>query len=417
MRSCRFLFVIVGAVLFGVAPAMADVPPVLNFQGILLNPGGGTVVDSTYDLTFRIYDDSIGGATTWSENQTVVTENGLFNTFLGRTFPVPGSTFDGPDRWLEIDLFGVGPYFPRTRISTVGYAFRVESVEGALGGHIEGTVHIHGGVDVGDLAGTPGSLTIADGSDVTIAADGPDGVVAILGTSETIFDMSKSGDISVSLPSNAVAASEILNEAGIAANRNPSVVTLPQGTTTMTDLATVTITIPTDGYITVQGRSVFTVGGPAGRNLVYLQIDEGAGGAEDAAHLSEAGLDAHSNSGTHRLIQTVYADRVYFMAAGTYTFRLEARAIEDNSSGAISELRNSSITASFFPTSYGTVTTLTTASGAAQFQSATPVTVDVTGTPETYYQVDLRELEIRAAEARTEYERLMNELIKARFRR
>ncbi len=407
--------------------AHAAVPPLLNFQGILLDDALGTVVDSTYDLTFRIYDDSIGGMVKWEENQTVKTENGLFNTFLGKSVPLPDSVFNGDSRFFEIELIGVGPYAPRNRIGSVAYAYRVQSVDGATGGSIYGDIQLHSNLTVGDDAGAPGKLSVTDGSVPVFATEGSSGATALTGTgSSVVFDMSASGDVSVMLPDNAVSASEQLDEAGLASDGNNTIVTLPQGSTTMTDLATVTITIPTDGYIFVQGRSTFTPDfdppGWTGRNKVYVQIDETASGPVETSQATELGLTSYFNFGSHRLAQTAYADRIYFKAAGTYTFRLEARAFTSNSSGAISDMNNSLITAMFFPTSYGAVKTLVSTGGASGFSDAEQVTVtpspdgDAGELGSVAYRVDLRELELNAARLKFEAERAQKELLEAKLK-
>lgn len=389
------LALVVAAAVF-VPSARAAVPQLLNFQGILLDDDLGTVIDSTYDLTFRIFDDSTGGIAQWEENQTVKTENGLFNTFLGRTVPLPDSVFDGPNRFFEIELIGVGPYEPRNRIGSVAYAYRVNSVDGATGGSIYGDLQLHSGLTAGDDAGNAGFLEVTDGSADVFSMDGATATTSFSGPSSSIgLDMGASGDNAVMLPDNAIAASEVLDEPGISANVNGADVVLVQGSLTMTDLVTTTITIPADGYIVVRGRSNFTTSGTAGENIAYVQVDETAGGSDEPDYRSAAGIHAHSNSGTHNLLFTIYNDRVYFKTAGAYTFRLEARAGEENSDGATGTLSQSFITATFYPTSYGSVNM------PSGFGSRT----------------DLRDLELRAARLRADAERAQRELLEARLNR
>jgi hypothetical protein len=95
------LVTLAGVFVAGLCPGTvrADVPPLLNFQGILLDTDGGTVVDSTYEVTFGIYGDSIGGTPLWEETQQLVTDNGLFNTFLGQSVPV-SPTPSAPRPWM-----------------------------------------------------------------------------------------------------------------------------------------------------------------------------------------------------------------------------------------------------------------------------------------------------------------------------
>jgi hypothetical protein len=352
------LIVAVGVLLTGVsAPEVrADVPPLLNFQGILLDTDGGTVVDSTYEVTFGIYGDSIDGTPLWEETQELATDNGLFNTFLGQSVPVPAEIFADPDRFLEIGLVSVGVYKPRTRIGSVAYAFRAKTVDGANGGSISGNLFVDSGLTVGNFSGTAGFVEVTDGAATVFSTDGADHLTTISGGASSVtLDMDATGDDAVVLPADAVSAGERIDEPGIAANFNASDVPLTQGSLVMTDLVITTITIPADGYIVVEGRSNFTMNGTAGRNVVHVQVDEAQGGGDNPMYRSTVGIEAHSNSGTHNMLYSVFTDRVYFKSAGTYTFRLEARADENNSSGAGGALSNSFIRATFYPTAYGTV--------------------------------------------------------------
>lgn len=181
MKAARFVATMFGVVaLIAAATAMSAVPQHLNFQGILLDTGGGVVGDSSYTLTFRIWDDSLFGLQMWAETQVVTTENGLFNTFLGQFVPIPDTTFNGIDRWLEIDLVGFGPYSPRTKFGSVAYAYRVASIEGATGGSVFGDIHLHSTLTIGSLdEAEAGYLNLTNGSSNSIVLDGADRLVGI----------------------------------------------------------------------------------------------------------------------------------------------------------------------------------------------------------------------------------------------
>ncbi|GAB4318809.1 MAG: hypothetical protein Kow0074_08230 [Candidatus Zixiibacteriota bacterium] len=391
----------------GASTTTAAVPQQMNFQGILLDDDLGTVIDSTYLIRFTIYDDSTGGTALWTEDQVLPTENGLFNTFFGLNNPVPGTVFDEANRWLEIELVGVGVYEPRNPIGTVGYAYRVESVNGATGGDIYGDITLHSTMTIGDLDGNPGILQLTNGDSITLIIDGTDDFVM--------------------MPDSSIPATDIINESGIAAGFDPTEVALPQGASTMSDIVTVTITIPSDGYIVVQGRCVFRAEDAFWNNMVRTQIDEVAGGPLDATHFSEAGAylgddidpSTKSASSFFNLSKTIYTDRVYFKSAGTYTFRLEGMAHENNPGYAVSKIRNAFVTATFHPTSYGAVETTVAAGEATQFESATfvPVPSELAGSnAESGYSVDLRELELKSARLQAELERTRREIAEARLR-
>jgi hypothetical protein len=146
MRGKALVFTLFVAVFGTVSDSGAAVPERLNFQAILLDSLESVVPDGSYELIFRIYDSETGGTSLWMETQTLPTVNGLFNTFLGLHAPVPDSVFDGPDRWLEIQLAeNSEPYEPRGKLGSVAYSYRVGSVHGATGGSITGEVVIEGG--------------------------------------------------------------------------------------------------------------------------------------------------------------------------------------------------------------------------------------------------------------------------------
>jgi hypothetical protein len=93
--------------------------------------------------------------------------------------------------------------------------------------------------------------------------------------------------------------------------------------------------------------------------------------------------------------------RTYFKAAGTYTFRLEANLVGGANTFAYDRVV---ITAMYFPTSYGTVTAMASASDSQDFVQ-----------PASDGLVDLRELELRVARAREDVDRAQRELLAARL--
>ncbi len=106
--------------------AMAAVPQLINFQGILRDGSGNPVVNGNYSVRFRIYDDPTVGNVLWSESTSVSTNNGLFTVLLGAVIPVPDTAFNNPDRWLGIKVGGDAEMAPRQKLTSVGYTFRTE---------------------------------------------------------------------------------------------------------------------------------------------------------------------------------------------------------------------------------------------------------------------------------------------------
>jgi hypothetical protein len=85
----------------------------------------------------------------------------------------------------------------------------------------------------------------------------------------------------------------------------------------------------------------------------------------------------------------------------------------NNGVGAVTRVAQTILTATYYPTSYGDVGAVVSAAEAGQFQSARPV---ASGTGEPLYEVNLRELEERAALLRSQAEEAERELLQARLR-
>jgi len=127
-----------------------QVPQLINYQGRLTDNFGDPVTDSNYVVTFRVWDDSaIGANILWEEEDTILTNNGLFSLFLGKNNQLPDSVFSEANRYLGIQISGQGEIYPRTQFTSVPYVYRVSTVDGASGGNISGNVEIDGHVGIG----------------------------------------------------------------------------------------------------------------------------------------------------------------------------------------------------------------------------------------------------------------------------
>ncbi len=100
------------------------VPKLLNYQGYLTDTFG-IPIDDSLDMTFKVFDAASSGNELWSEGQTnVPIERGVFSVILGESTPIPDSVFaDFTSTWLELTLEGPQTLAPRTRITSVGYAY------------------------------------------------------------------------------------------------------------------------------------------------------------------------------------------------------------------------------------------------------------------------------------------------------
>ncbi|MEW5700754.1 MAG: hypothetical protein AB1792_00805 [Candidatus Zixiibacteriota bacterium] len=306
-RQCRVAAVLaVGAILFAGGSTLAAVPTQMTVQGKLTNSAGDPVPAGPKTFTFKIYAVPVGANPVWpagnGEVQSISTDaDGLWAAQVGAVTPLTDAVFTNEERWLEVTVDdGVNPpeTLSRVKLNTNPYTFQSEQSANAA-----------------SLGGQPPSAYAAS---------------------------AHSHD-----------ASAVTDEPGIASAVTDGVeVTLAQGTTNMTDLVACSITTPAAGYINVQGRTTGHTWGTTGINIAFCQIDESAGG--DVLYPNSVEFGRGSGPATDEW-ETVFVDRVYFKPAGTYVFRLEARAFEFNGSGACLAVRNSRITACFFPTAYGTV--------------------------------------------------------------
>ncbi|MEW5994641.1 MAG: hypothetical protein AB1744_09615 [Candidatus Zixiibacteriota bacterium] len=190
----------------------------------------------------------------------------------------------------------------------------------------------------------------------------------------------------------ALVAREARNEPGIAVNINTSLIPLPTGS--MTDLVTVTIAIPTDGYIVLHGKCYLLFSGATGPNQALVQIDETAGGGSSFPYYTVAGLSGYVSTETSYF--PVYVTRVYYKQKGSYTFRMEGRA--SHSLPAEAKTWDHVLTAVFYPTSYESVTAIM--ADPFGFSGAVPIQVSDSSHPDrtgTYYKVDLRDMEHRSS--------------------
>jgi len=138
MLSCLVLLVCVS---IG-STSNAAAPSLVNYSGVLTNAVGGPL-SGTFDVDFALYGVASGGIAIWVEAQSVTTDaNGRFNVLLGSNSPINAGDFIGANRWLGITVESDPQMTPRTRIVSTPYAFRIETVDGATGGQLSGSLSI-----------------------------------------------------------------------------------------------------------------------------------------------------------------------------------------------------------------------------------------------------------------------------------
>jgi hypothetical protein len=106
--------------LFSVSIFGEDLPKLINYQGMLTDDSDHPLSGS-YNLTFRIYDDTTGGNLKWSETQNgIQVEDGLFSVVLGKATAL-NLPFD-QSYWLEVQV--ESDTMPRLRFTSAAYAYR-----------------------------------------------------------------------------------------------------------------------------------------------------------------------------------------------------------------------------------------------------------------------------------------------------
>jgi hypothetical protein len=241
---------------------------------------------------------------------------------------------------------------------------------------------------------------------------------ALLGTSRVVaFSPAGVGDNSVFLPSNAISAGEVLDEPGIAQGHNVDYLEISTATT-VTDLISVQITTPGSGYIVVEADGMHgLISTGTDMNEAEFTIKDTPGGSLDFGNYYVSGFNNIAPSGLYRT--SVSMRRTYFKGPGTYTFYFQARA--NNPSGT-NYIWNPTITATYFPTSYGTVTAIASRAEAAR-DGLDGAAVSMRRGPggervaADAVKVDLSMLELRLAKMREATAQAEAELLRARFAR
>jgi hypothetical protein len=121
----RFSLLLTLAILFWQTfTVQAEVPKLINYQGKLTTSEAGCV-DTSVQMTFSIYSDSVSIDPLWTETQYYVrVKDGVFSVLLGSVDSIPCSVFTGGIRYLGVKVEDDREMTPRKAIVSVGYSFR-----------------------------------------------------------------------------------------------------------------------------------------------------------------------------------------------------------------------------------------------------------------------------------------------------
>ncbi|MEJ2543417.1 MAG: hypothetical protein P8Y99_05070 [Calditrichaceae bacterium] len=130
--------------LFLATYVFSQTPLLLNYQGKLFDQNSEPL-NTTADITFKIFSVETEGSELWSETHTsVAVSNGVFNVMLGSVTTLSGNVFtEAGNRYLEITVDSE-TLSPRFQLVSVAYAIRAAEADSVQDGAID-TQHLRDG--------------------------------------------------------------------------------------------------------------------------------------------------------------------------------------------------------------------------------------------------------------------------------
>jgi len=123
LLGCCFVFFLF------ISNIVLAVPGMVTYQGKLANPDGAPVDNGTYTIQFSIYDVTSGGTALWSETQSVLITDGVYNVTLGSVTPIPTDILDYPALYLGMKVEDDSEMIPRQEITSTFYALRAGTAD------------------------------------------------------------------------------------------------------------------------------------------------------------------------------------------------------------------------------------------------------------------------------------------------
>jgi len=173
---------IVAVLVLFAGTAFSQIPPYINYQGILTGEGGEAMPDGAYGMHFRLYDGPEAEIPIWQMAQPIDVVKGIFEVDLG-PLELP---FD-IQYWLSISVEGQPALEPRIPLVSSPYCFTARTVtDGAItalqiaDGHVVRTLNsLTDNVNL--VPGANVSITPSD-NNLIISATGGGGGVSGSGT-------------------------------------------------------------------------------------------------------------------------------------------------------------------------------------------------------------------------------------------
>ncbi len=172
MKTVSIFFMLM--IVIGVFTLTIDAQTI-SMQGVLRDPGGRSVEDAQYSITFKIYDALTGGSQLWTETQAnVQTSYGVFSVQLGAVTPLSSLSFDRV-YYVGIIVAGGTELVPRSEIIISPYSRAVlgASNEFPSSGNV-GVGTLNPAVKLDVIGNFKASGTATFGGKATITSGGAD---------------------------------------------------------------------------------------------------------------------------------------------------------------------------------------------------------------------------------------------------
>ncbi len=380
----------------------ADPPNSIVYQGRLADTSG-TPITATVNVQFSIYSAPSGGTAWWDSTYSITPNtNGLFTQDVG---PIPTSVFTGIKLYLGIKVGSDPEMTPRQVMTSAPYSFQ-------------------------SLTLAPNSvtnITIATGAvSNTKLASGAVSEIKLAGNAVTTSKIASGAVSNSDLATNAVTGVKVLNssltrsdiadEPGIVREMGPGGLTIP--TSGHVTIDSVSITVPGAGYVVAMafgyGQFMSNASGLMGNVLLGFETLATTSPRQPYTVLGGGNQSIGANKFSWH---SFASERTFAVSgAGKQTYYFNASRGWDTATVSI---ESSKFLLLYFPSSYGTVSAVASQNDATDLESSTPISfgpnpADPNSVPEVMYQVDLRELEIKALKAQLEAEEAQQKLDDAR---
>jgi len=192
MRAAKSIGIVV-LFLFICISTYSATPQLINYQAAVSNSAGNPL-DTTVTVIFSIYDGPSSLIPLWSEtHNSLVISEGRLSVLLGTITPISDQLFSDTGRYIGIKIGGDNEMTPRSRLLSVPYALRLETIDGASGGNVSGALRIS--PDPAKVEGDALIVANANGTTILSVKASSQGVALV-----SLFDPVDSKDGAIAVP-------------------------------------------------------------------------------------------------------------------------------------------------------------------------------------------------------------------------